>query len=325
MRFLRDSALLCLLATVLAASSAARADDYPTKPIRLIIGSAPGGLTDVLGRFAADHLSRALGQVVIADDRPGAGGNIATGLLAKSAPDGYTILICEVGQLTANVWLYKDFPIDPLNGVIPVATIADGPTIAFLYAELPIHSIKELIEYAKKYPNAISYGSAGIGTSLHLAGDQFNRITGTEMLHVPYRGSGLAVADLAAGRVQVVFMGLPSAMSQLEAGKIRALAVSNLTRLKSLPDVPTFAEAGLPEFEQASWYGFFVPRGTPASVVAVLNRNVNLMLDDPKVLERFETQGILPRKQTPEEFAAEVKADYLKWRDIVSAAGVTIQ
>jgi tripartite-type tricarboxylate transporter receptor subunit TctC len=325
MKVYRFLVLFCLVAGLAATPNTARAQDYPARPVRLIIGSAPGGMTDVLGRVAAEYFGRAHGQMMVADNRPGAGGNIATGLLAKAAADGYTVLICEVGQITANPWLYKDFPIHPMTDIIPVATFADGPLIAFVNAKLPITSIKELVEYTKKNPEQMSYGSVGIGTSMHLAVDQFNRMTGIDMVHVPYRGSGLAVADLAAGRVQVVFMGIASAAGQVKAGQIRPLAVSNATRIKAVPDVPTFAEAGLPQYGQSNWYAFFVPQGTPASIVLLLNRSVNRILEEPALLERFESQGLLPRKTTPEEFLAQFRADYVKWRDIVRAAGIAVQ
>src|SRR5438034_5972010 len=236
---------------------------YPTKPVRLVVPFPAGGTTDLLARAAAQKLSEAWGQQVIVDNRPGAAGNIGAELVAKAAPDGYTLLMGTVGTHAINASLYAKMPYDHVKDFAPVILVAGVPNVLVVNPSLPVHSVQELIAYAKANPGKLNFASSGSGTSIHLSGELFKVMTGVQMTHVPYKGSAPALQDLLGGQVQLMFDNLPPSLPQIKAGRLRALAVTSATRAPALPDVPTVAEAGLPGFEASSWFGVLAPAGTP--------------------------------------------------------------
>ena len=317
----------CVLAAVPAFSVPAQAQEqaFPNKPVRMIVTAAAGGITDIMARLMQEQIGRGLGQLLIIDNKPGAGGVIATDYVAKSAPDGYTVVIVNVGNVAIAPWINKALPYDPLNDLVGVAAAAEVPSIVAINDKLPVKSLKEFIEYAKNNPGKINYGSAGNGTIPHLAGVVLSRLTGIRMEHVPYKGMAPAAIDLAAGRVQLGLMGIGSAKGQIAAGQVRVLAVAAPTRLAALPDVPTFDQAGVTGYDVTNWFGVMAPRGTPRDVVELLNRHIGQAAEDPPVVQKLAAAGILPMREPVEQFQKRVNADYAKWRDIVRDAGVKIQ
>lgn len=310
-----------LLALALTAP-AGRAQSFPSRPIKIIVPAAASGVSDVVARLTADHVGRTLGQTVIVEDRPGAGGNVGADVTAKAPPDGYTLCMITVGNVAINPFIYKTMPFDALKDLAPVAPVAELPQIVVINAGLPVHSLKELIAYAKERPGKLNYGSAGVGTTTQLAAELFAEMGGIKLVHVPYRGAAPAVQDTAAGQVQMTFIGLGSAKPLLGTGKIRILAVASKTRLAAAPDVPTSAESGLPGYEFSTWLGLVGPRGMPASVVTTLNHAVEKMVDDPAALKRLVDYGLQPMKATPAEFEARIQADYKKFGALVKVAGL---
>ena len=303
-------------------ATAATAQTFPSRPIKIIVPAAPSGISDVIARLAGDYMSRTLGQPVIVEDRPGAGGNVGADVTAKSPPDGYTLCMITVGNVAINPFIYKTMPFDALKDLTPVAPVAELPQIVVINAGLPVHSLKELIAYAKQRPGKLNYGSAGVGTTTQLAAELFAEMGGIKLVHVPYRGAAPAVQDTAAGQVQMTFVGLGSAKPLVATGKIRILAVAAKTRLAAAPDIPTAAESGLPGYEFSTWLGLVGPRGMPASVVATLNRTVEKMVDDPATQKRLVDSGLQAMKATPAEFAARIQADYKKFGALVKVAGL---
>jgi len=280
-KFLRGL-FACTSAVVLAAlSPVAAAQNYPTKPIRLVVPFPAGGTTDILARAAAQKLSEALGQQVVVDNRPGAGGNIGADIVAKSAPDGYTLLMGTVGTHAINPSLYTKMPYDHFKDFVPVVLVAGVPNVLVVTPSLPVNSVQDLIKLAKEKPGQINFASSGSGTSIHLSGELFKTMTGVEMTHVPYKGSSPALTDLMGGQVQLMFDNLPSALPQIKGGKLRAIAVTSTKRAPALPDIPTMAESGLPGFEASSWFGVLAPAGTPPAVVTRINTEINKWLQSP--------------------------------------------
>jgi tripartite-type tricarboxylate transporter receptor subunit TctC len=316
--------VFAVAAVVLLASSAAFAQAYPNKPIRLIVPAAPGGITDISARITADYVGRALNERVVVENKAGAGGNLGVDAVAKSPPDGYTLVMVNVGNVTNNPWLYKDMPFDAMNDLIAVAMIGDAPHAISTHIGVPAKTLQELITYAKANPGKLNYGSPGNGTMPHLAGALFARVVGIEIVHVPYRGAGPAAVDLGAGQVQLTFIGWGSVQNQVRAGTVRVLAVARNERQKGMPDVPTTAEAGLPNFEPINWFGVMAPRGTPQPAVALLHKHVRAMLDDAEVMKRLEDSGIEPIRETTEQFAGRIKADYQKWGEVIRGANIKL-
>jgi tripartite-type tricarboxylate transporter receptor subunit TctC len=313
-----------LLLAVLAVAAPAQAQSYPDKPIKLVVPFAPAGATDVLARIVGQKLSELEKQPVIVDNRAGAGGNIGSDAVAKAAPDGYTLLMGAVGTHAINVSLYKKMPYDPVKDFIPVVLVATVPNVLVVPASLPVNSVKELIAYGKANPGKLNFGSSGNGTSIHLSGELFKSMTGMDMQHVPYKGSGPATVDLLSGQVQMMFDNLPSAMPNIKSGKLKALAVTSAKRSPSLPDVPTIAEAGVPGYEAPSWFGILVPKGTPPEIVAKLNTDINKILAMPDTKKKFLEQGAEPAGGTPEQFAALINSEIPKWAKVVKASGAQI-
>jgi len=316
------AALLALLSSLSVAHApiAAQAQDYPTKPIRLIVVTAAGGLMDVAARVTADNLDKVLGQRLIIENRPGSGGNIGAEAIAKAESDGYTLGLIQLGNVAINPHVYTDMTFDPLVDLVPVAPVTTSAILVVANAKVPANDLKELIALAKKEPGKMSYGSGGAGTAPHLAGEMFKAAAGVDILHVPYRGVGPAVNDMAGGHIQLTFAGLGAVRAPADAGLAKILAVAQSQRLKAAPQYPTSAEAGLPGYEFATWFGIVAPKGTPAPVIAKLSKHINAMQDDPEVQRKLADGGLEGLKETPEQFGARMRRDHDRFRDIVKAA-----
>lgn len=297
----------------------AAAATYPTKPIRMIVGFAPGGGTDTTARPIAQKLSEALGQQVIVDNRPGAAGNIATDIVAHANPDGYTILMGTIAALAINPSLYGNLPFDSEKDLAPVIQAVDSTNILSLHPSVPAKSVKELIALAKQKP--LNYGSSGVGGTGHLAGELFNTMAGVKMTHVPYKGGGPAMIDLVAGNIHLVFATAASAVPQIKAGKIKGLAVTTAKRSGLMPDLPTISEAGLPGFDANNWYGILVPAKTPRPIINRLNAEITKILHLPEIKTFLFNQGLDVAPGTPEQFAAYIKSEKAKWAKVVKASG----
>jgi tripartite-type tricarboxylate transporter receptor subunit TctC len=319
----RRCAALSLAATlaILAPHAAAAADAYPAKPLRFVVAFPPGGGTDIIARSIAQKLAERIAQQVVVDNRPGAGGNIGTDMVAKSAPDGYTLLMGSAGPLAINASLFGKMPFDPIKDLAPVTLAASTPNVLVVHPALRAATLKELIALAKARPGEINFASSGHGTPAHLAGELFNLMAGVKMVHVPYKGAAPALADLLGGQVQIMFSTMPPALPHVRDGKLRALAVTSAKRSPAAPELPTVDETALPGFEANTWHGVVVPAGTPSAVVARLNREIVAILHLPDVVERFSSQGAEALGSTPEEFAAYIKSETLKWAKVVRDSG----
>ncbi len=312
--------IACLLVAV--APAALAQPDYPNRPIRLIVTVPPGGAADFIARLVGGRVGEALGQTVVVENRGGAGGTIAADAVAKAAPDGYTLLQNSITTHGIGPHLYSRLPYDPVKDFAPVSMLATLPLIMAVNADLPFRTVDELIAYGKANP--MSFASSGNGGAPHMAGELFKSVTGIDMLHVPYKGSGPAVADLIGGRVQVMFDAAPSLIAHVKSGKLRVLAAASPQRNRLLPGVPTFAELGLPRIAVALWYGVLAPAGTPRLVVEKLNREIAKALEAPDVRERLLGQGADPAPGTPEAFAAFMRDEMAKWAPVVKQAGVKL-
>ncbi|QET06082.1 MULTISPECIES: Bug family tripartite tricarboxylate transporter substrate binding protein [Cupriavidus] len=315
--------LLQALALAVAATSAVAhaADEYPTKPVRVVVAFTAGGTTDMLARSVSQHLSQKLKQSFVIDNRPGAGGNIGTEFVVRSPADGYTLLVDSVGPIAINQTLYKRLNYDPLKDLVPVVQIADVPNVLVVHPSLPVKNFDEFVAYAKANPGKLNYSSTGVGTSSHLSGFMLTERIGAPATHIPYKGAD-ALNDLLTGRVQFMFATIPSVISHIQAGKLRAIAVSSAKRSRSLPDLPTVAEKGFPGFEAGSWFGIFAPRGTPPAVIAKVNQAVNEAL--PSLQAQMIREGADPVGGTPEQFGKFTQKEYLKWKEVVRASGASV-
>ena len=321
---LRISLLTLIAALSFAPMAAAQAPAYPTKPIRIVVPFPPGGATDILARDVAQKLTEAWGQQVIVDNRPGAGGNVGSELVAKSAPDGYTLEMGTVGTHAINASLYAKMPYDHVKDFAPIILVAAVPNVLEVNPAIPVNSVTELIAYAKANPGKLNFASSGNGTSIHLSGELFKVMAGVEMTHVPYKGSAPALQDLVGGQVQIMFDNLPPSLPMIRAGKLRALAVTSAARAPALPDVPTVAEAGLPGFEASSWFGLLAPAGTPPAIVAKINGEVAAWLATPEAKEQLSKQGAAAAGGTPDDFAKHIAAETAKWAKVVKASGAKV-
>lgn len=300
----------------------AAAQDFPTKPVRLVIGFAPGGGTDTTARALSNKLTGTLGQQVIVDNRPGHSGTIAADIVTKAVPDGHTVLLGTIA-LVVNPSLTKKMPFDTFKDLLPVTQAADSTNILIVHPSVPVKSMKDLIALAKAKP--LNGGSSGIGGTGHLAIELFNLQAGTKITHVPYKGGGPAMVDLLGGNIQLIFATAASSISHIKAGKARALAVTTAKRSALVPDLPTVAEAGLKGYEANNWNGFFVPAGTPRAIVRRLNKELTAALLAPDIKEFLFKQGLDSAPGTPEEFAKYMKAEYTKWAKVIKASGITPQ
>jgi tripartite-type tricarboxylate transporter receptor subunit TctC len=315
-------ALAAALIVVAAPPSSGQAA-YPTKPVRLVVPFPAGGTTDLLARAAAQKLSEAWGQQVIVDNRPGAAGNIGAELVAKSAPDGYTLLMGTVGTHAINASLYAKMPYDHVKDFTPVILVAGVPNVLVVNPQVPVNSVPELIVYAKANPGKLNFASSGSGTSIHLSGELFKTMTGVQMTHVPYKGSAPALTDLIGGQVQLMFDNLPSSLAFIKAGKLRAIAVTSTARAAALPDVPTVADT-VPGFEASSWFGILAPAGTPRDIVMKINGETAKWLASPDAKEKLAAQGANVASGTPEDFAKHIQAETVKWAKVVKESGAKV-
>lgn len=309
-------------AAALAAALPAGAADWPTKPVRLVIGFAPGGGTDTTARALSNKLTGALGQQVIVDNRPGHSGTIAADIVSKAVPDGHTVLLGTIA-LVINPILTKKMPFDTFKDLLPVTQAVDSTNILIVHPSVPAKSVKELIGLAKSKP--LNGGSSGIGGTGHLAVELFNLQAGTKITHVPYKGGGPAMVDLLAGNINLIFATAASSIAHIKAGKARALAVTTAKRSALVPDLPTVAEAGLKGYEANNWNGFYVPAGTPRPVVNRLNKELSTALLAPDIKEFLFKQGLDAAPGTPEQFAKYMKSEYAKWNKVIAAAGIKPQ
>jgi tripartite-type tricarboxylate transporter receptor subunit TctC len=302
----------------------ASAQPWPTRSVRVVVAFTAGGTTDILARNVGQHLTEKLGQTFIIDNKPGAGGNLGTELVVRAPADGYTLTVNSVGPIAVNPTLYPKLPYNPLTDLVPIVQIADVPNVLVVNPSVPATTVDELVAHARANPGKLNYASTGIGTSAHLAGFVFAKRAGFEATHVPYKGAD-ALRDLLAGRVQFMFATIPSVMPHIQSGTLRAIAVSSAARSRSLPDVPTVAERGFAGFEAGSWFGFFAPKGTPAEVVATLNKAVNEIIALPAVEAQLVKEGADPAGGTPQRFADFVQREFEKWRTVVRESGATAQ
>ena len=311
--------LCCLLALI---APLAGAQDYPNRPLRLIVTVPPGGAADFIARLVGAKLAESLGQPVLVENRGGAGGTIAADAVAKAAPDGYTLLQNSITTHGVGPHLYSKLPYDPVKDFAPVSGLALLPLVMAVNADLPARSVSELMTHAKG--SQLNFASSGNGGAPHMAAELFKSVTGTPMTHVPYKGSGPAVADLIGGRVQVMFDAAPSLIAHIRAGKLRVLAAASRERNRLLPEVPTFAELGHPQVAVSLWYGLLAPAGTPRGVIERLNREVTRALETAEVRERLLAQGADPMPGTPEAFAGFMREEMAKWAPVVKQAGVKL-
>lgn len=320
MRYLRRSAWLVLAVAV----SAAHADTYPARPIHLVVATSAGGITDVCARIFGNSVTRKTGQPVVIDNKPGGSGNIGMEFVARAAADGYTLGVANTGQIVINPFLFRHMAYDPLTELAPVGSIGEVPLFLVVNGKLPVHSLQEFIGYAKAQPGKLSYASAGTGTTPQLAADAFLRRTGLDIVHVPYRGSTPGVMDVLAGIVQMTFVSMGQHMDFVRRGDLRILGVAAAHRVSYLPDVPTFAEQGLPGFEASTWFALFAPRGTPADIVERLNGYVRALGQDADSRRRLDASFVEPTPLDVAAFGARVKSDAERWKSIVRAAGATL-
>mgnify|MGYP001231038765 CR=1 FL=1 len=317
--------LASLLSIGLLASAAHAADPYPAKPIRLVIPFPPGGGTDILGRLVAQKLTEANGWTIVPDNKAGAGGTLGITEAARGKPDGYDMVMGQKDNLVVGPWLYKSLPWNPTRDFVAVAHVAWSPVIIATGANSKYKTLADVVAAAKAAPDTITYGSPGNGTTIHLAGDQFEKAAGIKLRHVPYKGSNPALMDALAGNVDLLVSSVPSAMSQVKAGKLRPLAVTSAKRSTSLPDVPTVAESGFKGFDMSTWYGLLMPAGTPAPIVTQVNGAVNKLLATPELQKAIHDQGAEPLAMTPDAFARQLQHDYQGMEKIVRDAGVKIE
>lgn len=302
---------------------------WPARPVRIVVPFAPAGTTDILARALAPELGRALGQTFVIDNKAGAGGNLGAAEVAKAAPDGYTLLMGTVGTHAINASLYAKMPFDHVKDFAPIALVAGVPNVLVMNpakAEAAgIHSVPDLIRYAKAHPGQLNMASSGNGTSIHLAGELFKTMTGTFMVHFPYRGSGPALLDLMGGTMDLMFDNLPSSLPHIRAGKLKALAVTSAERSSALPEVPTIAEAAkLKGYEASSWFGLLAPAGTPPDIVNRLAQETQKALASPAVKERLQSQGAIPSGIGPADFASLIASETRKWAEVVKASGAKV-
>ena len=322
LRFCFIAPLLCAFFPSAAAQNAAQ--DYPNRPVRWIVPFAPSGPTDLMSRAVAEKLSQRFGQQFVVDNRPGAGGNIGAEVVAKSAPDGYTLMIGHVGTHAINLTLYPKVGFDPVRDFTPITLIATLPLALVIHPSVPAKDVKELIAYARAHPGQLNFASAGNGGPTHLTGELFKTSAGIAIVHVPYKGNAAALLDLVAGRVQMMFSNMLTSMPHVRAGKLRAIGISSAKRSPQAPDLPTVAESGLPGFDSVPWYGVLGPAGMPRALVNRLNTEISRALSAPDMRERFVAQGIDLQSSTPEQFAALIKSEVVKWRKVVREAGAKV-
>jgi tripartite-type tricarboxylate transporter receptor subunit TctC len=317
--------ILVALFVSLASASALAQQAYPARPVRIVAPFAPGGLADVLSRAVGERLQKQLGQPFVVENRPGAGGNIGADLVARAEPDGYTLLMSSAGILTINQFLYTAMPFDPASALTPVSVVADMPMLLVVRRELAARDVREFLALARGTPGGLFYGSPGHGTTGHLGMELFMHATGVKLQHVPYKSAAEAVQAALAGQTQAMFDNPPTVMAQIRAGGLRALGVAARQRIPQLPDVPTIAESGVPNFEASSWFGLVAPARTPAPIVEHLAAQTAKALQDPEMRARFDQLGARLVGNTPAEFAQLVVRERASWGEVIRSAGIKLQ
>jgi len=314
--------LQLLIAALMLVAGSLHAQDYPNKPILLVVPFAPGGSSDFLSRLIGAKLTEAWKQQVVVESRPGGAGNIAMDAVQRAKPDGYTLILGHVGTLAVNPAMFAKLPYDPIKGFVPVGMIATVPTLLVVNPSVPAKNFKEFLALAKAKPGTIYYGSAGNGSSGHLAMEYLKQAANIDLTHVPYKGTGPMVTDLLGGQTQATFTGATPLIPHIKQGKLRPIAVGGTKRIAALPDVPTVAESGLPGFETSQWYGILAPAGTPDAIVKKLNTELNRILKSPEVVERMTADGSVPQGSTPEEFAKFIASEQKRWGQVVKTANI---
>ncbi len=309
---------LLVAAALALASAGAAAQGFPNKPLRLVVTFPPGGAPDILARLLSEKAQ--LGQPIVVDNKPGAGGNIGAEMVAKAPPDGHTLVMGTVGTHSINGALYSKMPYDMVRDFTPVAHVASAPNLLVVNNDLPVKTVAELVAYMKANPNKLSFGSPGVGTSVHVSGELFKSLTGTQMVHVPYKGRQFAIPDLVGGQIQVMFDNMPSALPMAKEGKIRALAQTTAKRSQAAPEVPTVAET-VPGFEATTWFAVFAPAGTPREVVERINAEMQRVFKLPDVADKLKSLGLEPWISTPDELARYQAAEIVKWAKVVKDSG----
>jgi tripartite-type tricarboxylate transporter receptor subunit TctC len=316
--------LAAVLAVATLSPSGAHAQAYPNKPIRLIVPYAPGGATDIISRAVAIELTKTLGQAVAVDNRPGAGGNLGSEMAARSAPDGYTLLTSASSLHGITPFLYKKLNYDPNKDLLPVIVLAGFANVLVLNPAVPANSVKDVIALARAQPGKLTCASSGSGSTIHMSCEMFKHMLGLQITHVPYKGSGPAMIDLLAGQVNLMFDNIPSAISHVRGGKLRALATTGARRSPTLPDLPTMIESGVPGFESTAWFGIAVPAGTPKDIIARLNADGQRAVKSPEFVKRITDLGYEIIGGTPEQMASMIQDEYKRWGPIVKASGATV-
>jgi tripartite-type tricarboxylate transporter receptor subunit TctC len=318
------AAMGLLLAVGLPAVASAQ-ETYPSQPIRFIVPFSPGGSTDIVARLIGEELSERVGQPVVVENRPGAGGNIGADEVANAEPDGYTMLMGTTGVMSINESLYPELSYNAAEDFAPVAHVASLTNVLAVSPDVPADSVEELIAYAKENPGELTFASSGVGAATHLVGELFKSATDTDIVHIPYKGSGQAMTDLLSGNVSMMFDQIASSVSNIKAGKLKALGVTSSERSEALPEVPTIAEAGVPGFEALSWSGVVVPAGTPQPVIDRLNQEINAILETPEMQARFAELGADTVGGSPEDFAEHIAAEREKWSKVIEEADIRIE
>lgn len=318
---LRKSVFVLAAAALVLAHLDAPAQVYPSKPVRLVAPFPPGGSTDLLARIVAQKLAEAWGQQVIVENRGGAGGTIGVDYAARSAPDGYTIVMGHIGTFGVNPTLYPRLPYDAIKDFAPITLLAMVPNGLAVHPSLPIHSVKELLAIARARPGQLSYGSGGNGSAAHLAVEYFRLLAKIDLLHIPYKGTGPAIVDLISGQTTMMITGMPALMPHVKTGRLRLLAVGTAKRLTIMPELPTIAEAGVPGYEATQWYGILAPAATPREIIVKLNTEIVKVLRRADVKERLAADGAVTVGNTPEQFGAHIKAEIARWAPVVKASG----
>jgi tripartite-type tricarboxylate transporter receptor subunit TctC len=308
---------------LLALTGAAAAQDYPTKPVRIVVPFPPGAINDTVGRMVGNHLSNRLGKQFLVENRAGAGGVVGAELVANAPKDGHTLLVVSLA-ITVNPWLYA-LPYDHAKAWAPVAVVATAPNVISIHPDLPFKSVKDLIDAAKKQPGKLQYGSSGVGTFLHLGPELFKQMAKVDILHIPYKGAAPAMIDVIGGRTQMAFGSIPSTIAHLRSGKLRALGVGASKRSTTLPDVPTVSESGLPGYEAANWIGIVAPAGTPAPIIERLHKEISLMQESPEALKQFANEGADVMRMSSVEFGKFIASETAKWGRVVKEAGIKAQ
>jgi tripartite-type tricarboxylate transporter receptor subunit TctC len=314
------SLMLTAAGMLLAVSTSVAAQDYPNKPVRLIIPFPPGGSNDVVGRMVATQLSERLGKQVVVDNRSGAGGVIGTDIAAKSPPDGYTLLVISIAH-AVNPWLYK-LNYDPIKAFAPIGILATGPNVLVINPSLPVNSVKELVALAKQKPGELQYASAGVGSFQHLGGELFKLNAGVDILHVPFKGGGPAMIDVIGGHTNVMFSSLVQTTPHIRSGKLKALGTGGTKRSPVLPEVPTVAEAGVPTYEAVNWWGIVAPAGTPQPILDKLHKELTAVLSSPEAQKQFENEGASVVQMSSAEFASFIAKELAKWERVVKEANI---